>query len=210
MLACTKHKNITVCLEEAELLQLEGRDKNALFSDTNDGCPFLSFKKQIINIRRGDTKTFPNFKLNIEQNLDFWVRSLNVRWLVSVCDCYIDCGTPDERAQAAIVMTFVNVEKANYIKRLNLKTMSPFFISKTDLENLDKNIATVPYRHGPDEWVDLGNGLFFGKRWHLNKDFYENTFRRINSSLTKDVFKRIFNACYEKLSTFQYFSFSIK
>jgi len=69
----------------------------------------------IADLRRGvDTeKNWTAFRLLIENNIDDVCRELNTRWLVSVCDTYVDFGEAVERRNAMIIATLANMEKVS-------------------------------------------------------------------------------------------------
>lgn len=56
-------------------------------------------------------KNWIAFRVFIENNIDDVCRELNTRWLVSVCDTYIDYGDDVERRNAMIITTLTNMEK---------------------------------------------------------------------------------------------------
>lgn len=208
MLACGKHKEISECWREMESYQHPNRDQNehVPFKEiTATRCPFLVLKKLIINMRRGKERDFSFFRHFIEENLEFWLEKLDIRWIVSLCDSYIDYGTPTQKAQAAIIVAFVNTEKANYMCRLDPNSNEPYLTPRSHWEKLQSEVKAI--EHAPPAWVVCDNGLFYAKVRHLNHDFYDNFIRRMRAALTEPLFRAMFEAVWKKFQTSRYFSY---
>jgi hypothetical protein len=70
-------------------------------------------QKFIVNLRKGkdidiNWKEFSNL---IEQNIDEVCKNLDTRWLVSICDTYVDYGDPIRSRNAMLVVQIANFEK---------------------------------------------------------------------------------------------------
>ncbi len=70
-------------------------------------------KPWIVNLRRGieTERSFGEFRAIVEGDLDAVCTELNTRWLVSLCDTYVDFGEPIEQRNAMLVSMLVNWEK---------------------------------------------------------------------------------------------------
>jgi len=79
------------------------------------GKPEACFQvvKQIVYLRRNidQEKSWHRFKELVETYIDLYVKHLDTRWLVSICDTYADFGTPLERSNAILISTLVNMTK---------------------------------------------------------------------------------------------------
>ena len=79
---------------------------------SQETCPLVYLKKLIIRCRRRfRQEDFDWFKHFVDHNLDFLLQNLTSRWLNSVSDTYIDCGSDVEKANAMIISTFISQEK---------------------------------------------------------------------------------------------------
>jgi hypothetical protein len=70
-------------------------------------------RKLISKLRKGtDTdKNWPAFIKLVEENLPSVCRELDTRWLVSICDTYVDFGDDITSRNALLVVQMVNFEK---------------------------------------------------------------------------------------------------
>lgn len=63
-------------------------------------------------------KNWIEFNGYINTNINSICKSLNTRWLISICDTYADYGSPIEARNALIVSVLVNMEKLGQTQRL--------------------------------------------------------------------------------------------
>lgn len=100
-------------LEDYESFQIS-RDDNSLEKENinleKNLC--VRLKKYIIKLRRcGDSKTFYEFKIFFEKELNFFIKILETRQLMSVVDTYIDYGNMLEKAIGIGISNFIFHEK---------------------------------------------------------------------------------------------------
>jgi hypothetical protein len=67
----------------------------------------------IVSLRRQNNveENWPRFREIIERDTEEVCRRLNTRWLVAVCDTYIDLGDELERRNAMFITMLANMEK---------------------------------------------------------------------------------------------------
>lgn len=137
----------------------------------------------IIKSRQGvEPSTTPQlFKITVEENIDA-VLTLNVRWLISVCDTYADCGTELERSNATIISLMFN----------QIKLFDTYLSLVVD-HRVDGN--KIPNYKTKPQW-----GGMWG--FNINKgDMVENLVRRLNTNLkTTPVLHQIWLEIMNKVS----------
>jgi hypothetical protein len=124
----------------------------------------------IISLRKGiDTEeNWKKFIEFIESNLDKVCKSLDTRWLVSVCDTYADFGDPVTRRNAMLVVQTANFEKlwATYLLMYDLD------LNEEKVEKL-KNNKVIP----------LWDGMY---SFNINHgDMTNNYFARVNELISE-------------------------
>ncbi len=67
----------------------------------------------IVNLRRGVEveENWETFRSLVEGDTERLCSGLNTRWLISVCDTYVDLGNEMERRNAMLITVLVNMEK---------------------------------------------------------------------------------------------------
>ena len=70
-------------------------------------------KPYIIELRRGvnPEESWIKFKSLVEKNIKQICESVDTRWLISICDTYIDYGNDIESRNALCIVTLINMEK---------------------------------------------------------------------------------------------------
>jgi hypothetical protein len=144
-------------------------------------------KPLIVNLRRKiDTETsWAQFRAIVETQTERLCRELNTRWLISVCDTYIDLGTDVERRNAMFVTMLANLEKVG----------QTFLMWRV---NYDRPFE-VPGEHTPRK-LRLWDGM---TSMHLDiGDVTNNLFRRLHVLLESTPhLQAIFNAVVARLAT---------
>jgi hypothetical protein len=74
---------------------------------------FDSVKNLIVQLRRGKNtqSNWNKFKNLVESNIDEICQTFSTRWLVSICDTYVDYGNEIERRNALFISLITNMEK---------------------------------------------------------------------------------------------------
>ena len=98
-------------------------------------------KKKIVSVisyfRKKNTteRNWIEFKEILETNLDQVCIILDTRWLISVCDTFVDYGSDIERRNAMLVVQFANLEKlwATYLLMYDIS------LNSEKLNQLKKN-----------------------------------------------------------------------
>jgi len=119
----------------------------------------------IKNLRQGRNteKNRIEFKRIIQKNIKKICKNLNTRWLISICDTYVDYGNPIEARNALIITVFTNMEKLG-------QTYFHMFDLKINNEKIKKLRDEPPF--------ELWDGM---TSFHLKKgDLTSNMFRRID------------------------------
>jgi hypothetical protein len=124
----------------------------------------------IIRQRKGidaeeNWKKFTEF---IETNLDKVCKSLDTRWLVSICDTYVDYGDPVIRRNAMLVVQTANFEKlwATYLLMYDLN------LNEEKVEKLKKNKV-----------IPLWDGMY---SFNINHgDMTNNYFARVDELMSE-------------------------
>jgi len=92
----------------------------------------------IKNLRKGINKNenWNEFKTTIENNIQIICKNFNTRWLVSICDTYVDYGNPIEKRNAMLISLLINMEKLGQTNLLlYYKTINPVNIVKLSSGN---------------------------------------------------------------------------
>ncbi len=124
----------------------------------------------IIRLRK-DIDTEDNWKMFtelIESNLDKVCKSLDTRWLISVCDTYVDYGDPVTRRNAMLVVQTANFEKlwATYLLMYDLD------LNEEKVDKLKKNKV-----------IPLWDGMY---SFNINHgDMTSNYFARIDELMSE-------------------------
>jgi hypothetical protein len=141
----------------------------------------------IVNLRRKVDleENWALFREQVEGNTEAVCEGLNTRWLISVCDTYVDMGNEIERRNAMLIVTLVNMEKVgqSYVNwRLNYE--APF---------------TMPEAHEPRK-IQLWDGM---TSMHLViGDVTNNLFRRMEMLLADTPHLRaIYHAVLARIAT---------
>lgn len=122
----------------------------------------------IVNLRRGidAEQSWQQLRTIVEGQGEQLCRQLNTRWLVSICDTYVDFGTEIERRNAMFITMLANLEKVGQtfvMWRVNY--VDPF---------------EVPASHQPRK-LKLWDGM---TSMHLDiGDVTNNLFRRLDNLL---------------------------
>ncbi len=124
----------------------------------------------LIRLRK-DIDTEENWKMFtelIESNLDKVCKSLDTRWLISVCDTYVDYGDPVTRRNAMLVVQTANFEKlwATYLLMYDLD------LNEEKVDKLKKNKV-----------IPLWDGMY---SFNINHgDMTSNYFARIDELMSE-------------------------
>jgi len=116
----------------------------------------------IVNLRKGkDINTnWKEFSNIIEQNIDEVCKILDTRWLVSICDTYVDYGDPIISRNAMLVVQIANFEKLwatnllMYDIRLNPEKLQK--LKNNKIISLWDGMYSFNINHG-----DLTNNFFY-------------------------------------------------
>lgn len=127
-------------------------------------------QKLILDLRKGTDiqKNWKAFRELIENNIKEVCSKLDTRWLVSVCDTYVDYGDPVIRRNAMLVVQIADFEKlwATYLLMYDVK------LNEEKLSRLKKN-KIIPLWDGMYSFNinhgDLTNN-FFARMDDLMKD----------------------------------------
>jgi hypothetical protein len=102
-------------------------------------CKIATLKVILIQLRRGNYKYWTHFKQIIEEYINDFINYLDQRWLLSIIDSYIDCGTEIESSNALLINSFYNHAKLrrsehdlysfNHILNTNKKSMTQYVFS---------------------------------------------------------------------------------
>lgn len=143
-------------------------------------------KKLIKYLRRNVDieKNWTEFKENIELNINEVCRSFNTRWLISVCDTYVDYGNELEKRNAMFVVLIANLEK---LWATNL-LMYDVKLNPSKLSELKKNKV-----------IPLWDGMY---SFNINHgDMTSNMIRRLNSLFVQTpVLEKIFNTVLKRMN----------
>jgi hypothetical protein len=146
---------------------------------------FERIQDLIINLRKGkdvdnDWNAFRNL---MEQNTEEVCRTLDTRWLVSVCDTYVDYGDEITRRNAMLVVQIANFEK---LWATNL-LMYDIKLNPDKLEKL-KNNKIIP----------LWDGMY---SFNINHgDMTHNLFDRIENLMDKTpVIEKIYQTVIQRI-----------
>jgi len=151
------------------------------------GKPEVCFQvaRMIVYLRR-NLKPDESWKMLrdlLENNLDLCLKNFNTRWLISICDTYADYGTPQERANAMLISTVVNMVKLIETIRL-----------------VGKNPELDWQKVGRQKSRRLWNGVTTFNI--VRGDMTRNLFSRINACFTETpVLEEIWFAVYKRLQT---------
>jgi len=120
----------------------------------------------IVKLRKDfDLKNnWPKFRNIVEKNIDRICEELDTRWLVSICDTYVDFGDPIEKRNAMLIVQVANFEKlwATDLLMYDVK------INPQKLDKLKKNKV-----------IPLWDGVY---SFNINHgDMTNNLFRRLNN-----------------------------
>lgn len=120
-------------------------------------------KPYIINLRRGinPEENWTSFKSLVEKNIKQICESVDTRWLISICDTYVDYGNDIECRNALSIVTIINMEKLAQTNSLLFKKEI-----NTDNESVLKQ----------GELIDLWDGV--------------TSFNIISGDLTNNMFLR--------------------
>jgi hypothetical protein len=123
----------------------------------------------IVNLRQGidPDQNWRALRLIVETQTDQLCRELNTRWLVSVCDTYVDFASDIERRNAMLISMLVSLEKV-------AQSYLMWRVNYTDAFN-------VPASHEPRK-IRLWDGM---TSMHVEiGDVTNNLFRRLNEILS--------------------------
>ena len=110
------------------------------------------------------TENWPEFRNVVEKNIDRICEELDTRWLVSICDTYVDFGDPIEKRNAMLTVQISNFEK---LWATNL-LMYDVILNPKKLDKLKKNKV-----------IPLWDGMY---SFNVNHgDMTNNMFRRLNN-----------------------------
>jgi len=111
------------------------------------GSPDVCYQliSHIVNIRRQINvgTHYQKFIELLENQSEVLITNLNTRWLISVCDTYVDHGTNQEKANALVISTYVNM----------VKLADTYIYTLSDQSIDQSNFST----HGPDN--ELWDGI---------------------------------------------------
>lgn len=125
-------------------------------------------KPLIVALRRKENveATWAEFRGLVEERTREVCDGLSTRWLVSVCDTYVDLGTPVERRNAMLISLLVNMEKV----------AQSFLMWRVNYDNP----FIVPAEHAPRK-LRLWDGMT-GMHMEIG-DVTNNMFRRMRTLL---------------------------
>lgn len=92
---------------------------NNLKDINNFLCPMEQIKFLIIRIRRltrikhKDLEGFLIFRKIVKENMDFILNNINLRWQISIMECYADQGNDKEKGAALVISALVIMERMN-------------------------------------------------------------------------------------------------
>lgn len=140
-------------------------------------CKFERLKNRIIRLRRSefDGEDWQYFRQEVVDDIELFGRELNSRWLISIVDTFADWGSEQEQANAVLISTLVNYEKAvrtNEIVYRRTKTRAPI-VDGVDYQASEKNSL-----------LELWDGIEIAAG-SANEDFFVNVLRRLARQLSK-------------------------
>jgi len=104
-------ENLELLADQIDLLNLYNED---------DLC--IRIKGHIIICRRKNeydedfiNEQFVQFKTIINDNIESIIKNFNSRWLLSILECYIDCGNYQERAGALAISSIIVWERCKLL-----------------------------------------------------------------------------------------------
>jgi hypothetical protein len=137
----------------------------------------------IVYLRRGEEveMRFARFDVLVKENVEELVKQMDTRWLVSICDTYMDYGSPVESRNAGIISLLVNMVKLAETERFMLSNKA---LEAGDVERCGKDIYPL--------WDGVTSFLITGG------DMPRNLFSRLSKLMEPTpVFMRIFEAVME-------------
>jgi hypothetical protein len=83
---------------------------------------FFEVVRRIIYLRRGleVEANFARFDVLVKENVEALVEEMDTRWLVSICDTYMDFGSPVDSRNAGMIVLLVNLVKLAETERMML------------------------------------------------------------------------------------------
>ena len=135
-------------------------------------------KPLILYLRKGKNieKNWGKFREMVNNDIDRVCQELDTRWLISVCDTFVDYGTPVEKRNAMLVSQLANFEKLweTYLLMFDIK-QNPFKV-----EQLKRNKV-----------IPLWDGMY---SFNINHgDMTRNLFTRIEKLMVDTpVIQRIY------------------
>lgn len=106
------HRNSNHCLQALENIKTPYPGSAA---DLEKAVPCLlqRLKHRIIHLRRGlnGGEDWLFFKKEVEDNIHYLCSVMSTRWLVSICDSFVDYGSDIERSNALLLSSLVNWER---------------------------------------------------------------------------------------------------
>jgi hypothetical protein len=139
----------------------------------------------IINLRKGKEKekNWSQFRKLIENNPDAVCKIFDTRWLVSICDTYVDYADPVTRRNAMLVVQIANFEKlwATHLLMYDLK------LNEEKTNQLKEN-----------KIIPLWDGMY---SFNINHgDMTNNFFARVNDLMMETpVINAIFKAVIQRI-----------
>jgi len=118
-------------------------------------------KPYIIELRKGinPEENWTKFRSLVEKNIKQICTSINTRWLISICDTYVDYGNDIECRNALCLVTLINMEKLaqTYLLLFNkeINTHNEELLKKGELSDLWDGVTSFNIMCG-----DLTNNMF--------------------------------------------------
>lgn len=143
--------------------------------------------KLIVLIRREfkTKQTFEEFRKLWDQHADFLCENLNVRWLVSACDTFVDCEEdPAVRNLALAVSLFVNTVKVYESERF-ITGASENGVMEARVQHLQTDL--VPLFEGLSSFTVGTDDTLRNMRWRLDTVFGDHPI----GGILKTVYDRL-------------------
>lgn len=124
--------------------------------------------KLIQNLRRGEDvfKSKIIFFREIKLNSDKWLKTLDLRWLISIVDTFADHGTPIEKSNAMIISTFANLIKI---------ADTAIQLTRPDETKLQRLLEDVVYLYDGMNSTKIIRDDMLGVLWFRISDVMEKT-----------------------------------
>jgi len=129
-------------------------------------------------------ENWPEFRNVVEKNIDQICEELDTRWLVSICDTYVDFGDSNEKRNAMFIVLIANLEK---LWATNL-LMYDVKLNSHKLHKLKENKV-----------IPLWDGMY---SFNINHgDMTNNLYRRLNNLMEgTPVLNKIFLTVLKRLT----------